>query len=452
MTGEIVGEATIRAGGARSGTRSSGMAAKSRRIFSALAGAVALLAVTAPSTGTARPAPPSPDTDPVRVPELPRRPAATSAAQVVLSRMSLPQRVGQLFMVGTEATSAGQATLSQIDKYHVGNVMLTGRSYGGTRAPPRVAAALQARATRPATEGVRLLVSTDHEGGMVQVLHGPGISEMPSALTTKDRWTRVQLRNRAGAWARELRRAGVNMNLAPVLDTVPDPAAARRNPPIVGFPDQFAPAPARPIPPIGGYQRQVGYTPAVVASHGTAFAGGMAANGVLPTIKHFPGLGRVGGNTDVSSDVTDRVTRRGDAYLRPFKAAVDAGVPFVMMSTAYYSRMDPTNPAAFSPFIIRTVLRGDLGFRGVVISDDLSNAEQVARWSARARAVKFIDAGGDMVLAVNPATLPAMYDAVLHRARLHPTFRAKVESAALRVLRVKESHHLLGRAAERSVE
>src|SRR4051794_6889105 len=427
-------EATIHAGGARSGTRSSGMAAKSRRIFSALAGAVALLAVTAPSTGTARPAPPSPDTDPVRVPELPRRPAATSAAQVVLSRMSLPQRVGQLFMVGTEATSAGQATLSQIDRYHVGNVMLTGRSYGGTRAPSRVAAALQARATRPATEGVRLLVSTDQEGGMVQVLHGPGISEMPSALTTKDRWTHDQLRNRAGAWARELRRAGVNMNLAPVLDTVPDPAAARRN------------------PPIGGYQRQFGYTPAVVASHGTAFAGGMAANGVLPTIKHFPGLGRVGGNTDVSSRVTDRVTRRGDAYLRPFKAAVDAGVPFVMMSTAFYSRMDPTNPAAFSPFIIRTVLRGDLGFRGVVISDDLSNAEQVASWPARARAVKFIRAGGDMVLTVNPATLPAMYDAVLHRARRHPTFRAKVKSAALRVLRVKESHHLLGRAAERSVE
>jgi beta-N-acetylhexosaminidase len=348
--------------------------------------------------------------------------------------MSLAQRVGQLFMVGTAASSADTATLSQISSYHVGNVMLTGRSYGGTRASSRVAAALQGRATRAATHGVRLLVSTDQEGGMVQVLHGSGISEMPAALTTKGRWTRVELKHRAGAWARQLREAGVNMNLAPVLDTVPGPTAARRN------------------PPIGGYERQFGYTPAVVASHGTAFARGMAANGVLPTIKHFPGLGRVGGNTDVSSDVTDRVTRRGDAYLRPFKTAVDAGVPFVMMSTAYYSRMDPHNPAAFSSFIIRKVLRGDVGFRGVVISDDLSNAEQVARWSARTRAIKFIGAGGDMVLAVNPATLPAMYDAVLHRARHRPTFRALVDRAALRILRVKEQRHLLGGPAKRSVE
>lgn len=348
--------------------------------------------------------------------------------------MSLAQRVGQLFMVGTAASSADTATLSQISSYHVGNVMLTGRSYGGTRATSRVAAGLQERATRAATDGVRLLVSTDQEGGMVQVLHGAGISEMPAALATKGRWTRVELEHRAGAWARQLREAGVNMNLAPVLDTVPGPTAARRN------------------PPIGGYERQFGYTPAVVASHGTAFARGMATNGVLPTIKHFPGLGRVGGNTDVSSDVTDRVTRRGDAYLRPFKTAVDAGVPFVMMSTAYYSRMDPHNPAAFSSLIIRKVLRGDVGFRGVVISDDLSNAEQVARWSARTRAIKFIGAGGDMVLAVNPATLPAMYDAVLHRARHRPTFRALVDRAALRVLRVKEQRHLLGRPAKRSVE
>jgi beta-N-acetylhexosaminidase len=342
--------------------------------------------------------------------------------------MTLPQRVGQLFMVGTEASSVDPATRAQVGRYHVGNVMLTGRSYGGTRAPSRVAGALQSRATHGATRGVRLLVSTDQEGGMVQVLHGSGISEMPTALTTEARFTREQLRHRAGAWARELRQAGVNMNLAPVLDTVPGPAAARRN------------------PPIGGFRRQFGYSPGVVASHGTAFARGMAANGVLPTIKHFPGLGRVGGNTDVAADVTDHVTHRGDPYLRPFKTAVDAGVPFVMMSTAYYPRMDRRNPAAFSSFIIRRVLRGDLGFRGVVISDDLSNAEQVARWPVAVRAIKFIRAGGDMVLTVNPATLPAMYDAVLHRARHHAAFRAKVVRAALRVLRVKEDRGLLGSA------
>lgn len=350
----------------------------------------------------------------------------TRTAESVFAQMTEAQRAGQLFMVGTPATSASSATLSQIGRYHVGNVMLTGRSYGGTRTPARVAAAMQSRATTAATSGVRLLVSTDQEGGKVQVLHGPGISEMPTALT-QGRYATTRLRSAAGTWARQLRAAGVNMNLAPVMDTVPSAAAARRN------------------PPIGAHKREFGYTTARVASHGTAFATGMDTHGVVPTIKHFPGLGRVTANPDTSTGVTDRVTSRGGAYLSPFKTAIHSGhVPFVMMSTAYYSRMDKANPAAFSPFIINTVLRGDLGFRGAVISDDLANARQVSRWSYGARAVKFINAGGDVVLTVNPATLPAMYNAVLTRAKNDPAFRAKIDKAALLVLQTKERQHLLG--------
>jgi beta-N-acetylhexosaminidase len=351
--------------------------------------------------------------------------ATPRTAVAVWAQMTEAQRVGQLFMVGTPATSASAATLAQIGRYHVGNVMLTGRSHAGTSGPARVAAMMQSRTTRAATAGVRLLVSTDQEGGSVQVLHGHGISEMPTALA-QGRFSTARLRSAAGTWARQLRASGVNMNLAPVLDTVP--AAARRN------------------PPIGAHDREFGYSTFRVASHGTAFAAGMDAHGVVPTVKHFPGLGRVTRNTDTSSGVTDRVTRRGDAYLTPFETAIRSGhAPFVMMSTAYYSRMDKQNPASFSSFIIGTVLRHDLGFAGAVISDDLANARQLSPWSYGTRAVKFIRAGGDVVLTVNPKTLPAMYAAVLSRARRMPAFRAKVDRAALLVLRAKERRDLLGR-------
>jgi beta-N-acetylhexosaminidase len=344
----------------------------------------------------------------------------------VPDQMSLPQRVGQLFMVGTPATRATASTLRAITRYHVGNVMLTGRSYDGTGTPARVAAALQSRATTDATLRVRLLVATDQEGGAVQVLHGSGISDIPTALR-QGRWSVARLESRAGTWAGQLRSSGVNLNLAPVLDTVPSPKAAEQN------------------PPIGGYDREYGFTARRVARKGTAFARGMAARGVAPTVKHFPGLGRVHANTDTSCCVTDWVTRRGDPYFRPFHRAIRQGVRFVMMSTAYYHRLDPDRPAAFSPFVIGTVLRGDLGFHGVVVSDDLGNAEQVAAWSYGARAVRFIAAGGDLVLTVNPSTLPAMYDAVLRRARHHRAFRAKVDRAALEVLEAKKAQHLLGR-------
>nr|WP_281380966.1 glycoside hydrolase family 3 N-terminal domain-containing protein [Nocardioides panaciterrulae] len=338
----------------------------------------------------------------------------------------MPQQVGQLFMVGTPATSASPATLDQIRRLHVGNVMLTGRSRAGVRAPARVAAAAQARATSAATGGVRLLVATDQEGGQVQVLGGRGLPSIPTALT-QGSWSPGRLEHAATTWAGQLHRAGVNMNLAPILDTVPGPRAAAHN------------------PPIGHYDREFGYRVGTVSRHGLAFARGMRSGRVVPTAKHFPGLGRVHANTDTDTHVVDRVTRRHDRYLVPFQRAVDAGVPAVMVSTAIYARLDPKRPAAFSPFVLRTMLRHDLGFDGVVVSDDLGLARQVAPWSYGARAVSFLRAGGDLVLTVDPRTTPAMYAAVLHRARTDRHFRARVRESALRLLELKQRQGLLGR-------
>lgn len=346
----------------------------------------------------------------------------------VLRGMSLEQRVGQLFMVGTPADQVDRQTRAQIGDFHVGNVMLTGRSYDGARDPRRVSRAMRGEVSASSTGNVRLFVATDQEGGLVRVLQGPGFSDIPSALV-QGRWSLSGLRRSAGTWGEQLRDVGVNMNLAPVLDTVPSKRAARHN------------------PPIGKYDRQFGYTTRVVARHGLAFLRGMLDGGVTPTAKHFPGLGRVHANTDIADHVTDRVTTRHDPYLRPFRAAVRDGVPLMMMSTAYYERIDPRRPAAFSPVVIGQMLRGDLGFRGVVISDDLARAEQVAAVPPAARAVRFLRAGGDLVLIVDPDPLPAMYGAVLARAERSASFRAKVNASALRILRAKDRQGLLPRVA-----
>jgi beta-N-acetylhexosaminidase len=353
--------------------------------------------------------------------------ASSAGPAAVLAGMSEAQRVGQLFMVGGAATGVSSATLSAISTYHAGSIILTGRSSAGVAATARVTAALRARVTSASTAGVPLFVATDQEGGKVQVLSGPGFSTIPSALT-QGTWSVSTLNNSARTWASQLRAAGVNVNLAPVMDTVPSATAALSN------------------PPIGQYQREFGYTTATVASHGTAFAQGMAASGVTASVKHFPGLGRVNANTDTSSGVTDRVTTRHDAYLNPFATGIHAGAPFVMVSTAYYSLIDPNHPAAFSSTVIKGMLRGDLGFTGVVISDDLGNAKQVAAWSPGTRAIDFLNAGGDVVLTVNPSALPSMYDAVLARANSNATFRAVVDAAALKVLTAKAQQNLIGGA------
>ena len=114
-----------------------------------------------------------------------------------------------------------------------------------------------------------------------------------------------------------------------------------------------------------------------------------------------------------------------------------------MMSSAVYTKIDGSRPAVFSPTVITGLLRKNLGFSGVVMSDDLGNAKAVAAWSAGDRAVRFIDAGGDEVLTVNASTIPAMVTAVTARAARDSVFRGKVATAVMRVLTAKAAEGLL---------
>ena len=349
-------------------------------------------------------------------------PASPSTTALLLARMSLAERVGQLFMVGAPAAGDGRQTLPLLRQFHVGSVVLTGRSSLGVEATAHTTAVLQSQARSTSSVGLPLLIATDQEGGMVQVLGGPGFSSLPSAL--QQGATPVDsLRAQAQAWGFELHAAGVNVDLAPVLDVVPDSGAMSNA-------------------PIGAFDRQFGQDPANVAEHGLAFIRGMENAGVSPTIKHFPGLGRVNGNPDNSSAVTDDVTSRHDAYLMPFAAAIRAGAPIVMVSTATYRLLDPNSPAAFSRTIVTGILRGDLSFTGLVISDDLGRAVQVRGWSPGERAVDFISAGGDLVLTVEPKVVPEMIAAVISKAQGDPVFRAQVDTAALRVLSAKRARGL----------
>jgi beta-N-acetylhexosaminidase len=349
-------------------------------------------------------------------------PVPTGGAAGVLARMTLEQRLGQLFMVGSPATYADPTVAAEITSRHIGNVVLTGRTYAGIGPTADVTNRLQAATTYAATAGVPLFVAADQEGGYVQVLNGPGFSGMPTALA-QGTLSPGLLGAYANAWGRQMRAAGVNVDLGPVLDTVPSPSTYN--------------------PPIGAYQREFGFTPQTVAQHGSAVVRGLQGADVVATIKHFPGLGRVSANTDTSAGVTDTVTGRRDAYLGPFATGIASGAQFVMMSTAYYSQLDPHNPAAFSPLIINTLLRGDLRFRGVVISDDLGGAAQVSGWTPASRALQFFGAGGDILLTVDPSVVPQMYDTVLAYAKVNPRLRTLIDQAALRVLQAKQARGLI---------
>lgn len=341
-----------------------------------------------------------------------------------LAAMTLEQRVGQVLMVSSSVTGADQNSLYALDTLFVGNVFMKGRSTAGQAGIGAEVAAITAHISGSRTVGVRPFVATDQEGGFVQIMRGPGFDEMPQAIE-QGQLSPAELLSESTRWGQQLASVGVNVNLAPVLDTVPSA--------------EFAPQNA----PIGTFGREFGYTPAVVSSHGLAFAQGMMASGVEPTIKHFPGLGRVTLNTDVAAGVTDDITVRNDPYVAPFRDAVQAGVPWLMMSNAWYPKIDPSAMAPFSKVMVHGMVRGDLGFKGVIVSDDICDAVQVSALPVAQRGVEFIAAGGTMALCTNQALLPQMYSGLLEWAQTDPSFAEKVDAAALLVLQAKEAKGLI---------
>lgn len=343
--------------------------------------------------------------------------AVPTPAQV-LATMSIEQRVGQVLMMGVPATGASSNDLKILTTYKIGNVFLKGRNYKGLTSATSVIAKINATVSTSSTGGQKRFVATDQEDGYVQVLQGTGFSVMPTALK-QGTWSTTTLKSQATTWAKQLKAAGVNVNLAPVADTVPGAAFAPYN------------------SPIGYWHREFGYTSTHVANDVAAFTAGMKAGGVAPVLKHFPGLGRVTKNTDTSSGVRDNITTRTSAYIKPFATAIKSGTRWVMVSNAYYTNIDSTHIGPFSATIMKSMLRTQLKFTGIIISDDMCAARQLSPWSYATRAKNFFNSGGTMMLCVNASAIPTIQKALVAHAKASPAFAAKINAAVLEVLETR---------------
>ena len=368
-------------------------------------------ASSAQPTGSATPtsAPPTsapPTADTAAPTHAPSSPGAASCTEEAAA-LSLEKQVGQLFMVGV---TPGQGT-QRVVAAGVGSIILLGTWTGG-----RAATAAQVEAFTRAVPG--LLVATDQEGGVVQRLKGTGFDTIPNAPAQAALGDEA-LGQAADRWATQLWAAGVRYNLAPVADVVPTAKLTTNQ-------------------PIGVLKRGYGSDAATVGARVAAFVTGMERASVATSLKHFPGLGEVTGNTDFTS-ATDSVTTRTSASIASFRAGIAAGASSVMVSSAVYSKIDPGVPAVFSKLIVTEMLRGDLGFTGVAISDDLGAAESVSGVSPGDRAVRFFAAGGDLLINADVTLQAAMTDAVLKRAKADPAFARQVTTSAARVLALKAS-------------
>lgn len=332
--------------------------------------------------------------------------------------LSLAQQVGQLYMTVLMADSSPDDVIAQIGANGNGAVILLGNRTGGLSAVQAETSQLQ----EFAPGGVPLLIATDQEGGLVQKLAGPGFDTIPSA-TEQAVLSGDELRTNWQAWGGQLAQAGVNWNLAPVADVVPA--------------DQVGDNAA-----IGQLNRGYGSDAAMVGDKVTQVIAGLSDAQVASSVKHFPGLGQVNANTDFEVGY-DRVSTLSADELTSFQAAIDAGASSVMVSSAVYEQVDPDNPAVFSSQIVTGVLRDQMGFDGVVISDDLGVAAAVSGYPVAERGTDFFKAGGDMAVVADGAAAQQMLDATLAEAQGDAEFASEITKKTARVLQLKSDLGLM---------
>jgi beta-N-acetylhexosaminidase len=319
------------------------------------------------------------------------------------ARQPEPARlVGQTLMTGFAGPQPSASLLGRIRRGEVGGVILFRGNLPSEAAARVLVQRLQAAAA--AGGNPRLLVAVDQEGGPVRRLDGPP-EDPPAGMTNAG-----QAAAEGAAAGTFLRRVGINVDLAPVLDTPTTPGS------FLGT-------------------RAFGRDPRRNARLGSAFVRGVQRQGVAATAKHFPGLGTAGANTD-SSHVWITTPKAGlDARLVPFAAALKAGVELVMMSNAGYRAYDPSGlPAVLSRRIVTGLLRERLGFDGVVITDAMSAPGPSGRTLP---SVKALAAGVDVLLYTSEAGGRAAYDELLAAARSGELSLRKLEAANRRIAALK---------------
>jgi beta-N-acetylhexosaminidase len=216
----------------------------------------------------------------------------------------------------------------------------------------------------------------DQEGGGIQRLGGV-VPTMPWPRIMAQTMTPAEVQALATNVGTGMRRLGVDVNLAPVLDLDARPGPSATNP------DGL---------------RSFSAVPTTAARYGVAFMTGMEAAGVVPVVKHFPGLGGSSGNTDYGAATTLPLATLQVTGLVPFRAAIAAGAPAVMVANASVPGLTRL-PASLSPAVINGLLRHDLDFAGLVLTDSLSaGAISQAGYQLPEAAVAAISAGGDMIL------------------------------------------------------
>ena len=347
--------------------------------------------------------------------------------------LTLHEAVGQMLLFGFPGTEVEPAVAELLDEVRPGGLILFDYDVRSGGAQPRnISSPAQLEALTASLQrhsDIGLLIAVDAEGGLVNRLkqkYGfavvvPSAAELGAADTQ-------EASDIAAALAAQLRSVGVNWNLAPVVDVNVNPDS----------------------PAIGALGRAFSADPAEVAEHARAFADAHLDESVVPTLKHFPGHGSAAGDTHLGVvDVTDSFVR--EVELAPYRMLFDDGYSGTVMTNHVVNRtLDPSAlPATLSATVVTDLLRNELGFDGVVVSDDMGMGAVVEQFTLEHAAVRAVAAGVDVVLIANQThddeaeNVLRVRDAILAAVASGEIAEERIYESAQRVLSLKHQFGII---------
>ncbi|MUG44129.1 beta-N-acetylhexosaminidase [Paenibacillus woosongensis] len=334
----------------------------------------------------------------------------------MLEQLSTAEKIGQLVIVGVEGTAPDDTARQFIESYHVGGFIFYKNNISDTK---QAVAFFNELKKMNAHNRVPLLLSVDEEGGRVSRM--PEQFQVLPAAHTIGASGSAELASGLGTIVgKELAGFGLNMDFAPVMDINSNP-----DNPVIG-------------------SRSFGNDAKTVSEMGVAMLQGIKQEGVIPVVKHFPGHGDTSVDSHLGLPVVEHdMERLRKLELVPFAKAIEEGADVVMVAHLLMPKLDAEQPASFSKAVIHDVLREELGFEGVVVTDDMTMGAIVKHYDIGEAAVKFIQGGGNIVLVGHERERQLAVIDALTAAVKHGDIPAEVlDERVYTILKLKEKYGL----------
>ena len=342
-----------------------------------------------------------------------------SPISAMLETLTIEQKIGQRFITWVEGKTVTTETERMIRDGFVGGVILYPWNIDSSDQVRTLINDLQAVAAGN-DPAIDLFVSVDREGGRVSAVRLDDAVRLPAAHHWAQHDDEEFVSAAAYLVSRELRSLGFNMNFAPVLDLYAEPDST-----IIG-------------------DRSFGADPETVGRYGIRYIDSAERAGVIPVVKHFPGHGVTTVDSHGALPVVDKDTdllRNG--ALKPFVTAIEHGAPAIMTAHILFTALDAEFPATLSEPILKDLLRDELGFDGVVVSDGMSMRALSAHYSVRESIKRMFHAEVDIMLAHNEYDVLELIDIAIELYRDGEITREQIETGARRVLELKHERNLL---------